>query len=317
MSRSDEVVGRIGPKGVIRQSVTATPPDGGLRFASPPYKNPELSPEAVLGRIGRENFPVALRWLPRALRRDLIAIYGAARLIDEAGDAARGDRAALLDELERDLLAAFAGAARHPLMRRLTPLAAAHGLAPDPFLRLIAANRFDQNAPDLASWEALVDYCRLSAQPVGELVLRVFGQASDENRRDSDAVCTALQVLEHCQDVAEDARAGRCYLPADDRAREGVTAWDLMAAPAPEGLRRCIGLQVERARALLARGDALCARLHGLARPVVAGYAAGGWATAAALERADFDPNSRPVRPRRIATLRHALRVAWGRRGRP
>ena len=82
-----------------------------------------------------------------------------------------------------------------------------------------------------------------------------------------------------------------------------------MAAPAPEGLRRCVALQVERARELLAHGDALCARLHGLARPVVAGYAAGGWATAAALERADFDPNSRPVRPRRIATLRHALRV--------
>jgi squalene synthase HpnC len=277
---------------------------------------PELAPEAVLGRIGRENFPVALRWLPRALRRDLIAIYGAARLIDEAGDAARGDRAALLDALEDDLLAAFAGEARHPLLRRLTPLAAAHGLSPDPFLRLIAANRLDQNAPDLASWDALCDYCKLSAQPVGELVLRVFGQASDENLRDSDAVCTALQVLEHCQDVAEDARAGRCYLPADDRAREGVNAWDLMAAPAPVGLRRCIALQVERARELLAHGDALCARLHGLARPVVAGYAAGGWATAAALERAEFDPNRWPVRPGRIATLHYASRIVWGRGGR-
>ena len=84
--------------------------------------------------------------------------------------------------------------------------------------------------------------------------------------------------------------------------------------PAPEGLRRCIALQVERARELLAHGDALCARLPGLARLVVAGYAAGGWATAAALERAEFDPNSRAVRPRRIATLRHALGVL-GRAG--
>src|SRR5262245_26710499 len=94
----------------------------------------ELSPEAVLGRIGGENFPVALRWLPRALRRDLIAIYGAARLIDEAGDAADGDRAELLDAVEDDLLAAFAGEAHHPLLQRLTPLAAADRLAPDPFL---------------------------------------------------------------------------------------------------------------------------------------------------------------------------------------
>jgi len=276
----------------------------------------ELSPEAVLGRIGGENFPVALRWLPRALRRDLIAIYGAARLIDEAGDAARGDRHALLDEVEEDLRAAFAGGARHPLLQRLTPLASTHGVTPDPFLRLVAANRFDQRAPDLASWAALRDYCRLSAEPVGELVLRVFDQASEENLRDSAAVCSALQVLEHCQDVAEDARAGRCYLPGDDRDRFRCARADLTAAPAPESLRRCVALQVERARALLAHGDALCARLRGLARPVVAGYAAGGFATAAALERAAFDPNSRAVRPRRIATVGHALRLGFARGGR-
>ena len=275
---------------------------------------PELDPETVLGRIGRENFPVALRWLPRALRSDLVAIYGVARLIDEAGDAARGDRLALLDEVEADLRAAFAGAARHPLLRRLTPVAAAHDLRPDPFVRLVEANRFDQRAPDLASWDALRDYCRLSAEPIGELVLRVFDQASDANLRDSAAVCTALQVLEHCQDVAEDARAGRVYLPGDDRARFGCRTPDLVVAPAPEGLRRCLALQVERSRALLAHGDALCARLRGFARPVVASYAAGGWATAAALERAQFDPNSRAVRPRRSATLRHALRIAFAGR---
>src|SRR5262249_18800663 len=158
---------------------------------------------------------------------------------------------------------------------RLTPLVAAHALTPDPFLRLIAANRFDQRRPDLANWDALRDYCRLSAEPVGELVLRIFDQASDANRLDSAAVCTALQALEHCQDVSEDARAGRCYLPADDRARFGCGPWDLMAVPASEGLRRTVALQVERARALLAHGDALCARLRGFARPVVAGYAAG------------------------------------------
>ncbi len=276
----------------------------------------ELSPDAVLSRLRGENFPVALRWLPRALRADLIAIYGAARLIDEAGDAAGGDRNALLDEVERDVLAAFAGGARHPLLRRLTPLAAAHDLTPDPFLRLIAANRFDQRAPDLASWSELCDYCRLSAEPVGELVLRIFDQASEENLRDSGAVCTALQVLEHCQDVAEDARAGRCYLPRDDRGRFGCRAEDLVAEPAPEQLRRCVAVQVERARDLLAYGDLLCARLRGFARPVVAAYAAGGWATAAALERAEFDPNQRPVRPRRIATVSHALRIMWGRGGR-
>jgi squalene synthase HpnC len=269
---------------------------------------PELSPEVVLGRLGGENFPVALRWLPRALRSDLIAIYGAARLIDEAGDAARGDRGALLDALEADVRAAFAGGARHPLLRRLAPLAA-HGIGAEPFVRLIEANRFDQRAPDLASFAELRGYCALSAQPVGELVLRVFGEHTDANRRDSDDVCTALQVLEHCQDVAEDARAGRVYLPLDDRARFACSATDLVAAPASAGLRECIALQVARARELLARGAPLCGRLRGLARPVIAGYVAGGIATAAALARAGFDPNSASVRPRRRTTLRHALQL--------
>ena len=275
---------------------------------------PELAPEAVLGRIGRENFPVAMRWLPRAIRCDLVAVYGVARLIDEAGDAAAGDRSALLDAVEADLRAAFAGRARHPLVSRLTPLARAHDMTPEPFVRLIEANRFDQRSPDLASWSELLAYCELSAQPVGELVLRVFDQASAENLRDSNDVCTALQVLEHCQDVAEDARAGRCYLPAEDRTWFGCSAGDLQAAPASEGLCRTVALQVERARELLARGDALCRRLRGLARPVVAAFAGGGWATAAALERAGFDPNSQPVRPAKLATLRHALRAAWGGR---
>jgi phytoene/squalene synthetase len=188
----------------------------------------------------------------------------------------------------------------------------AHDLSPEPFLRLVEANRFDQRAPDLATWSALCDYCRLSAQPVGELVLRIFGQASAENLRDAEAVCTALQVLEHCQDVAEDARARRCYLPADDRARAGCTGADLVTAPAPASLRRCVAEQVRRARELLSRGDALCRRLRGLARPVIAAYVGGGYATAAALARAGFDPNRRPVRPGRIATLGHALRVASG-----
>ena len=275
--------------------------------------SPALAPAAVLGRLAGENFPVAMRWLPRSLRRDLVAIYGVARLIDEAGDAAEGNRSALLDDVEADLRAAFRGAARHPLIRQLEPVIAEHALTPDPFLRLVEANRWDQGSPDLASWDELMAYCRLSAEPVGELVLAVFHQTGDANRRDSADVCNALQVLEHCQDVAEDARAGRCYLPADDRRATGCSSADLVASPAPEALRRCIALQVSRACELLASGPRLCRRLRGLARPVVAGYVGGGLATADALERAGFDSNASPVRARRRAMLWRALGAALGR----
>lgn len=276
---------------------------------------PELAPEVVLGRMGGENFPVAFRLLPRALREDLIATYGAARLIDEAGDRVAGDRKATLDAVEADLRAAERGEAAHPLLQRLTPLFGRRKLTADPFLRLVAANRWDQEAPDLESWQDLLDYCKLSAQPIGEIVLSIFDRADPPNLEASNAVCDALQVLEHCQDVAEDLNAGRIYLPATDRTRFGCSRADLGLAPAPEALRRTVALQVGRARALLAEGRPLVRNLTGFARLVIAAYVAGGLATADALERHGFDPNSRPVRPRRSALLRHWVSlVTFGRR---
>lgn len=257
----------------------------------------------MLGRLGGENFPVALRILPSRLREELVAVYGAARLIDEVGDSFVGDRKRALDALEADLLAAHAGSAHHPLLQRLAPVLRRHRMGPEPFLRLVEANRWDQRSPHVATWGELLDYCALSANPVGEVVLALFDQTSPENIRDSDRVCSALQVLEHCQDVAEDARAGRIYLPAEDRARFDCSEADLVRSPGSHPLRLTVACQVDRARDLLAHGDVLCRRLHGLARPVVAGYVAGGAATARALERADFDPNFRPVRPRRTVTL--------------
>jgi phytoene/squalene synthetase len=269
---------------------------------------PELSPEVVLGRLGGENFPVALRWLPRALRSDLIAIYGAARLIDEAGDAARGDRGALLDAVEADVRAAFAGGRASSAA---APARAAR-CARDRRGAVRAPDRGQSLRPTRARSGELCRAARL-LRAVGAAgrraraarVRRAHGREPARLRR----VCTALQVLEHCQDVAEDARAGRVYLPLDDRARFACSATDLVAAPASAGLRECIALQVARARELLARGAPLCGRLRGLARPVIAGYVAGGIATAAALARAGFDPNSASVRPRRRTTLRHALQL--------
>jgi squalene synthase HpnC len=275
-----------------------------------PLDAPELAPDVVLGRLGGENFPVAMRILPRRLREDLVAVYGAARLIDEVGDALDGDRKRALDVLEVDLRAAVDGTAHHPLLRRLSPVLTRHDIGVEPFLRLVEANRWDQRSPDLATWSDLLDYCALSANPIGEIVLALFDQATPENVAASDRVCSALQVLEHCQDVAEDAHAGRVYLPREDRARFDCGEQDLVRSPGSLALRLTVACQVARAREMLADGDALCRRLRGIARPVVAGYVAGGAATARALERAAFDPNFRPVRPRSTVTLGHWLR-SW------
>jgi len=262
---------------------------------------------AVLARAAGENFPVAPRWLPRALRRDLLALYGFARLVDQLGDDAAGDRLALLDALEAELDRAFAGDARLPLFVEVGRVARERGLPREPFLRLVEANRRDQTVSRTASWAELEDYCRLSANPVGELVLGLFGAATPERIAWSDAICTALQLIEHCQDVREDLGRGRVYLPADECKAFGVRERDLATAPAPEALRRLLAFEAERARALLRAGAPLFATLPPLARVCVAGFAAGGHAALDALAAGGYDATSRTLAPRRRDALRHAL----------
>jgi phytoene/squalene synthetase len=148
---------------------------------------------------------------------------------------------------------------------------------------------------------------------VGELVLHVFGVATPERIARSNEVCSALQLAEHWQDVAEDYRAGRVYLPADDLARFGVGAEELAAPHAGEELSWLMAFEVERARGLLDRGAALLATLDGYARLAVAGYVGGGRAALEAIELAGYDVLAGPPRAGKGARLRHAV-AAYRRR---
>jgi squalene synthase HpnC len=263
---------------------------------------------ALLSRAKRENFPVALRLLSRAQRRHLLALYGFARLADELGDEAPGDRLALLAELDADLDRVFAGRQpRHELLRRLAPSVRALGLPEPPFRQLIEANRRDQRVVRYASWAELRGYCELSANPVGRLVLHVFGAATPDRLAASDAVCTGLQLVEHCQDVAEDLTCGRVYLPAEDLARFGCREDDLREPSADARVRALLRFEIERARALLAEGAPLVRSLRGRARLAVAGFVAGGRAAADAVEQRDFDVLAGAPRVRRRDLARRLL----------
>jgi len=217
--------------------------------------------EAVMAQARDENFPVALWLLGPRTRGHLLAIYGFARLVDDIGDEATGDRLELLDQVEREL-----DHPRHPVMRTLAATARECRLPREPFLRLIEANRRDQIVTRYASLEDLLDYCRLSAAPVGELVLHVFGAATPERIALSDRICNALQIIEHLQDVDEDRARGRVYVGP-------------FAGPA-------------QARSLLEEGAPLVRRLRGRPRLAVAGFLAGGRVALDGLEG----------RPRRFAT---------------
>jgi squalene synthase HpnC len=226
--------------------------------------------DAVMAQARDENFPVASRLLARGSRGHLLAIYGFARLVDDVGDEAAGDRIALLDDLEGQLESLYAGATpQHPVLRALAPTVRACALPAEPLHRLIEANRRDQEVTRYETFDELLGYCQLSAAPVGELVLHVFGAATPERVALSDRVCAGLQVVEHLQDVAEDYERGRVYLPREDLERFGCE--NPLAAP-PELIR----FEAARAHELLDAGAPLARSLPWRARATVAGFVAGG-----------------------------------------
>jgi squalene synthase HpnC len=263
------------------------------------------------GQMGAENFPVALRLLPAGPRARLSAVYAFARFVDDVGDRAPGsasDRLALLDVVEQQLRAVPEEGARVAAVAGLRDVLA-EGVPMQPFLDLIEANRIDQRVGEYETFDDLLGYCRYSASPVGRIVLHVAGAATGANLTDSDAVCDALQVLEHCQDVGEDARAGRVYLPAAELRSAGVSRDELAGRQTCTALRAVVAVQAARAEAMLHVGPVLVRRLRGWARVAVAGYVAGGLATAAALRRARYDVLAQQIRPSRGGTAVRCLRV--------
>lgn len=275
----------------------------------------ELERIAAMGatKIGAENFPVALRALPRHVQEHLRRAYVFARFVDDVGDEAAGNRLALLDAVEQDVRALGDGTPALAPVRDLLPLRREHGLALQPLLDLIEANRRDQTVTRYATFDELLDYCRLSAAPVGRIVLAIAHVDDPSAIERSDKVCAALQVLEHCQDVGEDAAAGRVYLPASDLQEARVPDGDLYAASTSPQLRRVVARQVARSERLLAEGNALVRQLSGWARLAVLGYVAGGRATAAALHAAHYDVLASHVAAGTLSTARHAALVAVGR----
>ena len=261
---------------------------------------------AILPLAADENFPVAMFLLGPRTRSHLTAIYGFARLADQIGDELAGDRLALLDRLEQDLERAFSGEPEHPILKRLAPTVRALDLPRDPFLRLIEANRRDQEKESYETFDELLAYCDLSANPVGELVLYVFRQATTDRIELSDRICSALQLAEHWQDVAEDYGRGRVYIPAEDLEKFGVEAIELGAVEADDALRHLLAFEVERARALLDEGAPLVGRLRGRARLAVAGYVGGGRAALDSIAAKGFDVLAGPPP---VSRLRRALLI--------
>jgi squalene synthase HpnC len=247
----------------------------------------------VLARAGGENFPVGGILVPRDLRPHLTSVYGFARLVDQLGDEvgeSPDERLRLLDWLRGEVDTVYRGGApSHPLMKRLAWTIERYEIPRAPFDRLIDANRQDQTVTRYATFDELLAYCDLSANPVGELVLYLCRCATPERIAQSDATCTGLQLVEFWQDLGEDAARGRVYVPGEDMTRFGYDEERLRGGIADDEFRALMAFEAERTRGLLEAGRPLGRTIPGRMGWAVRMFTAGGLAALDDLSRRDFD----------------------------
>jgi len=214
-----------------------------------------------------ENFPVASLLLPRRLRRPVSVVYFFARTADDfadEGNISPAERLALLDEYRAQLRGLEAGKPSvSPLFRDIAEIAAAYRLPWRLFHDLLDAFSQDVTKHRYADFAEVMDYCRRSADPVGRLMLHLYGEVSEENFAQSDAICSALQLINFWQDVEIDFLKNRIYLPQDEMAKFGVTEAQIAARDAGGNWAALMQFQIERARAMLQSGAPLAKRLPG------------------------------------------------------
>ncbi len=254
-----------------------------------------------VARTHYENFTIGSWLLPRRQRDDLAAVYAFARggddIADEGADAGRLER---LRAWEEQLLACARdpAAVADPIFVALGHTIVRHALPVEPLRDLLHAFRRDAagDTRTFATFADLLDYCRCSANPVGRTVLALFGHRDAARQARADDVCTALQLTNLWQDVADDAAGGRVYLPQEDLDRFPGSRAALAARRADPAFRALLAFEVERTRALFLRGWPLAGMVGSRLAREVRLFARGGLAILARIEAAGHDVfTRRPV----------------------
>ncbi len=245
---------------------------------------------AWCGRLARshyENFTIASWLMPREMRRYMHAIYAYARMADDFADEEHS--IAKLDEWELELDLAYAGSPRHPVFVALADTVRRYQIPRELFVDLLRAFRSDVNFHGFDTSDDLLGYARYSANPVGRLVLYLFGYRDAERQHLSDLVCSGLQLANFWQDIAIDFCNGRIYLPRRDMERFGVSVDDLRERRMTPGFVSMMRHEVENARAMLIEGAALNRLVDRRLRRDILMFAGGGLAILRAIEGAGFD----------------------------
>jgi squalene synthase HpnC len=252
----------------------------------------------ALARANYENFLVASVLVPRELRQPMYDVYAYCRwaddLADEAGDPARG--LAGVRWWREELCSCYAGEPQHPVFIALGETIEQFDLPMAPFDDLLTAFEQDQTVTRYPTYDDLLGYCRYSADPVGRLVLMLFGYQDEERMQLSDRTCTALQLANFWQDVARDLERGRIYLPLADMERFGYSEEELLARTENDAFRRLLRFQVERTRELFREGAALCSLVRRRLRLEIDMFSQGGLLVLRMIEQQGYNVlSSRPA----------------------
>lgn len=212
-----------------------------------------------------ENFPVASIALPKKLRPYIAAVYAFSRTADDFADEAEfaGKRMEKLDEWEKNLNAMATEEPINPIFIALKETARKFNIPHSLFQDLITAFKMDCHITRYNTFDELLNYCHYSANPVGRIILSIFGHTSPELMNYSDAICTGLQLTNFWQDVAVDLQKNRIYIPQEDLERFQYSEQALVNHVTNDSLKNLIGFEINRTRNLFLQGNPLCQQVAG------------------------------------------------------
>ena len=259
-----------------------------------------------LARRHYENFNFASLLLPRRLRQHMYNIYAYCRWADDLADEVAGPERALelLDWWKEQLHRCYAGSADHAVFQALAETIGQFDIPMTPFLDLLTAFRQDQTVHRYATWEALMGYCRNSADPVGRLVLYLFGYRDAERQRLSDATCTALQMANFWQDVSRDLEKDRIYIPLDALSRHGLSESVLLERRFDARYVSLMQELIARTRELFAAGRPLARQVAPRLRVDIELFSRAGLAVLDAIERIGYNTLQQRPALTRVVRLR-------------
>jgi hydroxysqualene synthase len=249
-----------------------------------------------LARSHYENFPVGSVLIRKDLRRYFYAIYAFARIADDFADEgydgggySESERLGWLSRWGQQLKEAYDGQATHPVFVALADTAARHSLPIELFEDLISAFSQDVVVRRYETFADVVDYCRRSANPIGRLILLLFGYRDPVLHSRSDDICTGLQLANHWQDIAIDLKKDRVYLPNEDLQRFGLTVEAIRTEGASGNFKDLVAFETSRARDLFINGKPLCTQVSGRLSLELRVVWLGGMMILRRIEENDFD----------------------------